>query len=52
MEKFYQRMREENRGNRIWLIIWAVAVSTVVLKIFDDRLLDTVVVDVLIFISS
>ena len=52
MEKFYQQMREENRGNRIWLIIWVVAVSTVVLKIFDDKLLDTVVVDVLIIISS
>ena len=52
MEKFYKKIKEENRQNRIWLVVWFVAVCSIILEMNSSKNAEIIIYVILLTIAS
>ena len=52
MEKFYKKIKADNRHNRIWLVMWFVAVCSIILELHDDKKVELIMSVTLLALSS
>lgn len=52
MEKFYKKIKEENRQNRIWLMVWFVAVCSIILEMNSSKNAEIIIYVILLTIAS
>lgn len=52
MEKFYEKIKKENKQNRIWIVVWFIAVCSVVLEMHSSKNKEILIYVTLLSIAS
>ena len=52
MEKFYKKMRKDNKQNKIWMIMWIIAVCSFVLELNSNRAIELLIFVTLLSLST
>ncbi|HAV90387.1 MAG TPA: hypothetical protein DCW44_03835 [Eubacterium sp.] len=52
MEKFYKKMRKDNKQNKIWMIMWIIAVCSFVLELNSNRGIELLIFVTLLSLST